>query len=85
MYKIVITRKAARTLTRLPAHIGKTIRAKIKILAEAPHALNNNVKALKGTSAYRLRVGDYRVIYELHDCVLTIEIIEVGHRKEVYQ
>jgi mRNA interferase RelE/StbE len=42
------------------------------------------VKKLKGRDAWRIRVGDYRVIYEIHDRVSQIIVITVGHRREVY-
>ena len=46
----------------------------------------NNIKALKGTlHGYRLRVGDYRLIYQINKNVLTIVIIKIAHRKEIYQ
>jgi mRNA interferase RelE/StbE len=44
-----------------------------------------NVKAMKGQRRYRLRVGDWRVIYELHDDLLLILVVPVGHRREVYR
>ena len=46
---------------------------------------SGNVKALKGSERYRLRVGDWRVIYELHDDVMMVLVIEIGHRREVYR
>ena len=44
-----------------------------------------NVKALKGSDRYRLRVGDWRVIYTLHDDVLLILVLRIGHRREAYR
>ena len=44
-----------------------------------------DVKKLKGRDAWRIRVGDYRVIYEIYDRVLRILVITVGHRREVYR
>ena len=44
-----------------------------------------DVKKLKGRSAWRIWVGDYRVIYEIHDRVLQIIVITVGHRREIYR
>ena len=43
------------------------------------------VKAMKGETRYRLRVGDWRVIYTLRDEVLTVLVVQVGHRREVYR
>ena len=70
----------------LPIAVSKLIVNKIIKLAENPSTINNNVKALKGVAGwYRLRVGDYRVVYNLNHSVQIIKIIKVGHRKEVYQ
>ena len=41
-------------------------------------------KKLKGLEAYRIRVGNYRIIYEIKDNILTIEVVAIGHRKDVY-
>jgi mRNA interferase RelE/StbE len=42
-------------------------------------------KKLKGRDAYRIRVGDYRVIYEIHDDVLIVLVVRVAHRREAYK
>jgi len=42
-------------------------------------------KKLKGRAGYRLRIGDYRVIYEIEDNILRVIVIDVGHRKDIYQ
>ena len=41
-------------------------------------------KKLKGLEAYRIRVGNYRIIYEIKDNILTIEVVAIGHRKDIY-
>jgi mRNA interferase RelE/StbE len=65
--------------------IAKRIRAKILVLAQDPKAPNNNVKKPTGVEGYRLRIGDWRVIYTLKQQILTIVVIRVGHRSEVYE
>lgn len=64
----------------------KIIKAKLLILAENPGALKNNIKRLAGSAEdlYRLRVGDYRVIFKKEERQLVILIIRIGHRKEIY-
>ena len=42
-------------------------------------------RKLKGRKGYRIRVGDYRVIYEIFDHILLIDVIDLGHRKEIYE
>ena len=65
--------------------VAKRLRAKILALARNPLAPNNNVKKLTGIEGYRLRVGDWRIIYALRHEVLTVVVVRVGHRREIYQ
>jgi mRNA interferase RelE/StbE len=67
VYTVVTTKSFARALSRLPANWQKRIVAKIKEVAVNPYAKHNNVTKLQGRDGYRLRIGDWRVIYELHD------------------
>lgn len=55
----------------------------IELLGDEPHP--PAAKPLSGRSAWRVRVGDYRVIYEIHDDVLTVYVVALGHRREVYR
>src|SRR3546814_10011788 len=72
---IVYTRSAIRSLGRMPVSKARLIRSKIEQYAADPASLANNVKALKGRDAIRLRVGDWRVIME--DGVV-IAVLEIG-------
>jgi mRNA interferase RelE/StbE len=65
--------------------VAKRLRAKILALARNPLAPNNNVKKLTGIEGYRLRVGDWRIVYTLRHEVLTIVVVRGGHRREIYQ
>jgi len=65
--------------------VAKRLRAKILALARNPLAPNNNVRKLTGIEGYRLRVGDWRIIYTLRHEVLTVVVVRVGHRREIYQ
>jgi mRNA interferase RelE/StbE len=85
MWSVSYSSEALRTLARMDRGIAKRLRAKILALARNPLAANNNVKKLVGIDGYRLRVGDWRVIYTLRHEVLTIIVIRVGHRREIYQ
>ena len=69
----------------MPSNLAKTVVRKIDQLAVSPYTPNNNVTRLKGERGYRLRVGDWRVLYEIHDDVLVIEIIKIGPRGDVYR
>ncbi len=82
MKAIVWTHEATRQFLALPSQVQDRIEAKIVQLAINPAALANQVKALKGVKALRLRVGDYRVIFTDSGMILTI--IRVGHRGDIY-
>ena len=45
----------------------------------------HGVVKLSGQDAYRLRAGDYRIVYEIHDRILLVVVLDVGHRREVYR
>ncbi len=85
MYRVQYRASATKMLRRMPRVIAKTVVRKIDQLAAAPYAPNNNVTRLKGERGYRLRVGDWRVLYEIHDDVLVIEIIKIGPRGGLYR
>ena len=85
MYNIEYTVEARKNLRRLPSNISQLIVKKIILLSKDVYAPNNNVKVLNGVDGYRLRVGDYRVIYRINKVNLIIRIINIGHRQEVYK
>ena len=84
MYTIEFTPNARRHLKKAPKDMAIRILAALKQLAEAPYQ-NTNVKKLVGSDFYRLRVADWRVIYDIYDDKLVITVLEMGHRKEVYR
>ena len=86
MYAVEYLAEAVKELASLERPMQRLIKEKIDKLAQNPETLKNNIKALKGehSGKYRLRVGDYRIIYRLQNEIITITIIRIGHRKEVY-
>ena len=84
-YTIEILPTARKELLSLPGAIRKRIGHKIDSLKNNPRPAG--VKALKGQRGnfYRLRVGDYRILYEIKDKVLLVIVIKVGHCREVYR
>jgi mRNA interferase RelE/StbE len=84
MYRVVTTRSFAKQLSRLPVNWQRRIVGKIKEVAADPYARHNNVARLQGRDGYRLRIGDWRVIYELHDDELELWALEVGARGGIY-
>ena len=82
-YRVILPKSVQRELDRWPDEIVKRILARLTGLESNPRP--PDVKKLKGRNAWRIRVGDYRVIYEIHDRELQILVITVGHRREVYR
>lgn len=83
-YKLHWKTSAKKELKRLdPAIIPSIIKA-VESLAENPHPIGHK-KLHEGQHAYRIRVHDYRVIYSIENQILTIEIIRIAHRREVYR
>lgn len=84
MYTIEFTRRAKKEFAKIPSQFQKQIRNKLDAMANNPRAAQQ-VKALKGEEgAYRLRVGDYRIVYYMENDRLVIVVVTVAHRKEVY-
>ena len=69
-------------MDKLPDNISDTLLDAIETLAENPRP--KGCKKLKGRSGFRIRKGDYRIIYDIYDNVLIIDIIAVGHRRDIY-
>ena len=84
MYSVVTTKSFNKAIAKLPANWQKRIVTKIKEIAVNPYAPNNNLAKLRGREAYRLRVGDWRVIYELHDDRLMMLVLDAGPRGGIY-
>jgi mRNA interferase RelE/StbE len=85
MYKIDITKHAFKEIAALPIKIKTQVSKTIDGLKENPRP--TGCKKLKGEKDYlwRLRVGDYRIIYTIEDIIKVIEIRKVGHRKDIYE
>ncbi len=85
MYSVAYSREAIRTLRRIPRNTSALIYAKIELLALNPRAPNNNVKALAGRPGFRLRVGDWRVIYDLDHGLRILAVERIAPRGGAYQ
>ena len=82
-YGVILPRSVRKTLDRLPGDVASRILDRLAELETNPRPAD--VKKLKGRDAWRIRVGDYRVIYEIHDRDLQILVITVGNRRDVYR
>jgi mRNA interferase RelE/StbE len=84
MYSVVTTKSFNKAIAKLPVNWQKRIVAKIREVAADPYAQNNNLTKLQGRDGYRLRVGDWRIIYELQDERLVMLVLEMGARGGIY-
>jgi mRNA interferase RelE/StbE len=82
-YQIRIVPSAEREMDKLPSSTHSRISRKILSLEDNPRP--GGIKKLSGRDEYRLRIGDYRVLYIVDDRNSTITVLFVGHRKEVYR
>lgn len=85
MYEVIYSKDAARSLKKITRKLAQTIQTKIESLAVDPYARNPNVTKLQGRDGYRLRVGDWRVIYEIADEHLIIHVVRIAARGSVYK
>ena len=82
-YKLAIKRSAERELKRLPKNILPHVVKRIRGLATNPRPPGS--EKLSGQERYRVRQGDYRVIYSIDDEGQSVVIVKIGHRREVYR
>ncbi|MBE7467751.1 MAG: type II toxin-antitoxin system RelE/ParE family toxin [Anaerolineae bacterium] len=85
MYKIVFTRQASKSFQKLPQHVAVQIREKLAQVAIDPFAQHPFVTKLQNRPGYRLRAGDWRVIYDLQKEELMILVLKIASRGEVYR
>jgi mRNA interferase RelE/StbE len=83
-YRLAFKPSAARAFLVLPKDIQKRIDKRLRSLQDTPRP--HGIKALTADpGVYRLRVGDYRVLYEIHDDQVFVLVLAIGHRREVYR
>jgi len=83
MYAVFIERYAQKQIEKLDKKIIPIIKVAISGLAQNPRP--HGYKKLKGEEAYRIRVGDYRIIYEIEEDKIIVTVVSVGHRKNIYK
>ena len=84
MFEVVISKSARRCLMRMPAKTAQIIRGKIAAVAADPLAQHNNVTPLRAIEGFRLRVGDWRVLYRLDIPAQTLRIANILSRGGAY-
>ncbi|QQR79968.1 MAG: type II toxin-antitoxin system RelE/ParE family toxin [Deltaproteobacteria bacterium] len=85
MYRLQIKESALKELKKIPYRIRCQIDEKLQRLVQNPERRYLDIKKMKGHDLYRMRSGDYRIIYQKQDAQLIVLIVTVGHRKEVYR
>ena len=86
MYEIIISKSAERELKKLSLDVYQSVKQIIYSLADNPRPFGVETMTKYGKGRhYRVRIGDYRIIYKIHDEVVTVEIVKVGHRREIYK
>jgi mRNA interferase RelE/StbE len=81
--KLLIKRSAAKELDALPLQDRRRITRRVQALAEDPRPPGS--EKLTGLELYRVRQGDYRILYEVADAAATVTIIRIGNRRDVYR
>lgn len=86
MYELNFLSSAKKEFAKLDTVAQKIIKEKLLLLVTNPDILKNNIKALKGEykGKFRLRINQYRVVFQVKEEILVIIVIRIGHRKEVY-
>jgi len=83
MYRIDVRRRAQRALDKLPESDFQAVIEAIRDLAQTPRP--RGIEKVKSTSLWRIRQGDYRIIYAIDDNEHLITVVRVGHRREIYR
>jgi len=83
MYKIELRRRAQRSLDRLPEDNVNAILDAVKGLGNSPGP--KGVEKIKTAGLWRIRQGDYRIVYSIDDGQKTVTILRIGHRREIYR
>ena len=82
-YSVVIKRSAERELRKITAPELRRVATRMRGLAQEPRP--PGCEKLSGQEQYRVRQGDYRIVYAVDDQARTVEVVKVGHRREVYR
>ncbi len=84
-FSIELTKSAAKEFKKLQKPVRSKAIEAFQFLALNPYSELLNIKKLKGAdSLYRIRIGDYRIVYEVKGSVLKVLVIKIGHRKDIY-
>lgn len=86
VYSVQFVRSAQKEFDRLPAKERAKVVDALSLLSVNPYSELLRIKKLKGADElYRIRLGDYRIVYEIRNEALVIIVIKIGHRSDVYR
>lgn len=83
MYQVVIEKQVQKQLAKIPLPNYNKVVSALQDLAINPRPQGS--KKLKGRQGFRVRIGDYRIIYNINDNILTVFILAIGNRRDVYE
>lgn len=82
-YRVIIIPSALREIMKLPVEVQRRILTHVALLEQEPRP--NSAIKLQGLDRFRIRVGNYRVIYTIEDDVKRVAVVRAAHRREVYR
>ena len=85
MYKLLFLKQPRKKLISLSKRVSKAIIKKMEEVAKDPFKKNNNAEKLQGVDGFRLRHGDWRVIYKVEKEIITVVVVKIETRGEVYK
>jgi len=83
VYQVTLKSRALKALEKISEPYYSAVKKAVYSLAKNPRP--QGCKKLKGRDGYRIRVADYRIIYDIFDNVLLVDVIDLGHRKDIYE
>ena len=82
-YNVTLRKRVVNALENINEPYYSNIKEAIYSLADNPRPAG--YKKLKGRDAFRIRVANYRIIYEIQDTILLVDVVDLGHRKDIYK
>ncbi|NVO04148.1 MAG: type II toxin-antitoxin system RelE/ParE family toxin [Bacteroidetes bacterium] len=82
-YTVLISKSVQKLLKKMTDELADKLENKMLTLEDNPRPIG--YKKLKGRNAFRIREGDYRIIYEINDLQIIVTVVNVGHRKNIYR
>ena len=82
-YSVVVQRRAQKRIVRFPSRVQDRIEKALRDLADEPRPQGS--RKLRGREGWRIRIGDYRAIYEIDDETQKVLVLDIGHRRDIYR